>query len=243
MSENIDISELMERLHRIHRQLNELKFRLDKGSKVISFQKATRKKLSEKLNELKEDHCEFLLDVKEKEMLLKSGEDNVKRRRSQLEAAKNNKEYQSLKEQIETDEATNNRLTDDVLEAMGIVEESATKIKQAEEEIAEIDRKIESLQNDFNNNQPKIESDIVTLTSKLAASENELPRDFRGIYARLKNNLGGEEALAPITDGFYCGHCNRQVPTPFIADICNGKPIICQACGRLLYTPEGFIFR
>ena len=237
------ISELMERLYRIHRQIGELNSRLEKGKKLIAFNRMKQEQEQKKINSMREKHLELHLDAKQKEQDLESREDSVRRRKSQMDAAKSNKEYLALKEQIQADEAVNSKLAGDALEAISAAEEFEVQVHQEEKELETLIQQGKELEKSFEEERAVLEKDVIRCTGLLHAAEEELPLLFADTYHRLVRSVGGEATLAPITNQCYCGNCNQQIPIRRIMEICEGKLYICQACGRILYAPENYVLR
>ena len=80
-------------------------------------------------------------------------------------------------------------------------------------------------------------SDVARLKAELEKAEGELPAGFMDEYRRVVN-AKGEDALAEVTDGEYCGGCHRQLLPNQIAQLIAGATTVCKPCGRLLYLPE-----
>ncbi len=193
------------------------------------------------LNAVKEEEQARTLKVREKENLFNASEESLKKRRGQLSEAKNNKEYQSLRDQITLDQRANDLLADEVLEMdeelskfqKDVVEAARKELDAANEGLATAERELAE-------NAPVIDQDMIDVQEKLKGEEEKLPRDFKGIYQQLVKGLGGENSLAPVVEKTFCGNCRQQVPIQFIAQLSANKPYVCMSCGRLLYLPEGY---
>ena len=72
---------------------------------------------------------------------------------------------------------------------------------------------------------------------QLEQAESELPGEFMDDYRRVVNSKG-EDAMAEVTDGEYCGGCNRRLLPNQVAQVLSGATTACKPCGRLLYMPE-----
>lgn len=230
----------MSRLHSLHRQLKTLASRQTQGEHKVRVQKRKIADATARFDEVKAKHTELILKAREKEDRFNQSEEGLKRRRTQLNEAKNNKEYQSLKDQITADQMINDRLAEEVLE----MEEEATNffptVEAARKEIADAEKGLADAEKGLKENAPLIAEDIDRVHNNLAEEEKKLPREFQGLYHRLIKNFGGESALTPVVEHSFCGNCRQQIPIRYIAQICENKPYVCMACGRLLYLPEGF---
>lgn len=173
----------------------------------------------------------------DKQMQLSTAEAAVEKRRTQLREAKNNHEYQALKEQIAASEMANSVAADEILEAMDKLDQFQKKVAEADAAVKKSQEQAEKTRQEVEKQRPVIEGDIRRLEAELSKQEATLPEEFREIYVRVVRTKG-VEALASV-HGEFCGGCNQQVPLNMINSLMlGGKPILCKSCGRLLYLPE-----
>lgn len=243
MSESQNIPELLQRIHRYHRQLNELAARRTKADRKVQIARKKHQDALARLETVKKEQTQIVLAAREKEKLVAQSEAALAKRRTQLLEAKNNKEHQSLKEQIDTDLASNNRLADEALDLMGKAEEFETHIADVTMEITEAEKGIAASEALVQEEGPILVQDIELFSGKLAETIELLPREYKGIYERMVALYGGENGMAPIVDQSFCGNCRQQIPIRYIAQICENKPFVCQSCGRLIFIPEGFVLK
>ena len=105
-------------LHRIHRQLSDLRERLERGPKQIKARQANAAAAEEKLAKTHADSKAARVAVDQKQLLLRSGEAKIFDLKNKLNACHTNREYQALRDQILADEMANSVLSDEILEAM-----------------------------------------------------------------------------------------------------------------------------
>ncbi len=237
---DIQIAKLMERLYRIHRQLSELNGRLKKGRLRIGLREEKSKQALQELENKRQENHTLILNAKEKEKILKSAEDAIQKRKQQLNDAKNNKEYSALKAQIALDEKVMDALAEDALDALTDAENFMTVLDGAETSYKEDCQAENDAKQDWEKEKPVIEADLQRCTGLLKEAEKELTREFRPLYKRLVEGYGGEDALAPIMESCYCGFCDQKIPIHFVNNVLDGQPVVCPACGRLLFVPENF---
>lgn len=243
MTETQNTPELLQRIHRLHRQLNELAGRRQRAERRVRAAEKRKNDAIVALEGTKKEQTVLLLQAKERENLFGQSESALTKRRTQLSEAKNNKEYQSLKEQIDADQHINNRLADEVLDLMGKAENYSAEVEKAKTFIAESEAGIATAQKEWEAELPVLDTDIVHFTGALADAVEAMPRDFRGLYKRIVDRFGGEEGMAPVVEQKFCGSCRRQIPIQYIAKLCGNEPFSCQSCGRFLYIPEGFVLK
>ena len=230
---NLDV---LRTLHRIHRQLGDLRERLDRGPKHIRAGDANVKHREDELAKIREEAKTLRKAVDQKQLELKSIEQKVKDLKIKLNAAASNREYQILKEQIAADEMAKSVLEDEIIEALEGIDAFQPKIVETEGGLTAGRDKAAQIRTDVQRQQPLIQADIQRLEAELQQCEANLPPVIRDVYQRIARTKG-EDALAPVVDG-SCGGCNQQVPLNVQAEIRMLHPSFCKTCGRLLYLPE-----
>ncbi|MGL6226644.1 MAG: zinc ribbon domain-containing protein [Thermoguttaceae bacterium] len=235
------LTELMQTLDRLQRQIGDLKGRLRRGPALIRSQEANVAQLSAKLQQHKDKQTQLKLDAKEKEKLSNDSEQAIARRKVQMSEAKNNKDYQALKSQIELDEAAGLQLAEEAINAIELFERFASTIQDVERELQKGEEILKQTQQRFAEEEKVIRVELEKYSAELVLVEQGLPYDFREVYDRLVRTHGGEEVLCHIAVKF-CSGCQQTVPINSIALVIQGKPICCSTCGCLLYVQEGYQF-
>jgi hypothetical protein len=128
-------TEVLRTLHRIHRQLGDLKERLGRAPRLAQAHNSNLEKLESLLEAAKTLAKAQRVANDAKQLHLTSGEDKVKARQKQLIQAADNREYQALKDQIAADEMANSVLADETLEGMEKLDELTEKLNEAEAEV------------------------------------------------------------------------------------------------------------
>jgi predicted nucleic acid-binding Zn-ribbon protein len=228
--------EILRTLHRIHRQLGDLKERLDRGPKQIRAVEANVKHREGELEQARAALKNLRKEADAKQLQLKSNEAKIKDLKGKLNAAATNKEYQILKDQIAADQMANSVLEDEILEEFEQIEQFQPKIAEAEQTLAGARQRSEQVHADVGKQQPLIQADIDRLEAELATAEAELPPLVNEVYQRTVRQRG-EDALATLEDG-ACGGCHQQVPLNIQAEVRLSHPMFCRSCGRLLYLPD-----
>ncbi len=223
-------------LHRIHRQLTDLRERLDRGPRQIRAAETNVGHCESQLSRAKDEAKSIRMASDKQQLQLKSGEDKIKDLRRKLNAATSNREYQALLDQIAADEMTNSVLADEILEALEKSDVAQKKIGEAEAVLAAARQKAAEVRGEVAKLEPSLRADIARLEAELRQSEATLPPDIRELYNRIVRRKG-EDALA-VVENQYCGGCNQQVPINLCSQVMLGQPVACKTCGRLLYLPE-----
>jgi hypothetical protein len=234
-------TEVLRTLHRIHRQLTDLRLRLERGPRQIAAREANIAHQQEELAKLQAEAKAFRVATDAKQLQFKSKEDKVKELRVKLNSATSNREYQALKDQIAGDEMTNSVLADEILDAMEKSDASQVSIAETAAALAKAKDDTENARQVIAAGEPAIQGDVQRLEAELRECEALLPEEIREPYHRLVRHRG-EDALAPIVDQF-CGGCNQLVPINVYNALTLNRPILCKSCGVMLYIPEGQEFK
>jgi uncharacterized protein len=229
-------TEILQTLHRLHRQLNDLRERLDRGPKQIVASESNLIRYQALLEKSKADEKAFRMNLDAKQLQLKSSEAKIKEFQVKRNTAQSNREYQTFTEQIGAAEMANSVLMDEILEAMEKSQEYKDGVAQAEAELAATKQKIEDVRVKVAEQTPKLSAEIAKYEAELKTAEASLPPEIRDPYQRVVKHLG-EDALAPV-ENQYCGGCNKQIPLNVYSQIVMKQPTFCKTCGRLLYLKD-----
>lgn len=233
-------TETLRTLHRIHIQLTDLNARLRRGPNLIRAHQNNVGRCQEQLDAVREKFKKARLSSDAKQGQLRVGEDKIKKLQTQLNMANNNREYQLLKDQIAATEMTNSVTADEVLEELERIDVFAGEIAEAESAVAKARAEQEKVEKQFAEEEPSLRGDLARIEAELKQAEAVLPDDFKPLYHRAVNARNGD-ALAPVK-GEYCDGCNQKVPLNDINKVlvAEPKPLVCRACGRVLYVPENW---
>lgn len=224
-------------LHRIHRQLSDLRERLDRGPKQIRARQANVDRLTDEWNKLKEEGKSTQMTADRKNVDLKGGEAKILELQGKLNTCSSNKEYQALLDQIAAAEMANSVLSDEILECLERIDELETKCSEAEKVVATARQELAKIEQQVAESRESIEADVKRLEADLATAEAALPADFRQDYDRIVR-AKGEDGLAAV-DEDCCGGCYQKITANQQNDLFMSRAVFCRSCGRLLYLPEG----
>jgi predicted nucleic acid-binding Zn-ribbon protein len=229
-------AEILRTLHRIHRQLTDLRERFTRGPKQVAAGESNLVKRQSLVEQAKADEKAFRMGLDTKQLQLKTSEAKIKEFQLKRNTANSNVEYQTFTDQIQAAEMANSVLMDEILEAMEESEKYKEKIKKAETEFAAAKQKLDEIRKTVTEQEPTLKADMTRLEGELKKAESELPDEIRDPYQRVVKHLG-EDALAPLNDQ-YCGGCNQQITLNIYSQIMMNQPAFCKSCGRLLYRTE-----
>jgi predicted nucleic acid-binding Zn-ribbon protein len=230
------LSDSLSTLHRILRQVADLRDRLQRGPKQIRVAEGTVSNAEVAVAQAKDNYKQAKMAADEKQLQLRQRESRINDLQGKLNTANNNKEYQLLKDQIAADAQANSVLSDEILEALERMDELQVAIKQAEENLGKTKEELQRVHKRIDDQQQGLETQLARATQELQEAEEQLPENFKPEYLRLARSMG-EDALAPV-EGGCCGGCFQTLTPQTIDQLLLDRTIFCKSCGRLLYVPE-----
>ena len=223
-------------LHRIHKQLTDLRGRLNRGPKQIAASEGAVRRLETELEQAKEAHKKARVASDDKQLQLRSREARINDLKTRLNSANSNKEFQTLKDQIAADLQANSVLEDEILESLEKIDQLAAKAKAADAHLAAAKAEANKVKSRIESEQANLDSELARVLSELKEAEKHLPAELKSDYDRVAR-VRGEEALAEV-DGEVCGGCFQMLTPNMMNELYMSKPVFCKSCGALLYLPE-----
>ena len=119
-------------LHRILRQLSDLRSRLEGGPRQVRIGEANVERLEAGVAEAKESVKKTRMSADQKELQLREREGRITDVKTKLNSCSSNREYQTFVEQIAADEQANSVLSDEILELFDKISEHQQAVVVAE---------------------------------------------------------------------------------------------------------------
>jgi len=223
-------------LHRIHRQLTDLRGRLEKGPQQVAARQDNLSRMEQEHTKLKETLTKTRVLADEKQLQLRQREDRIADLRAKLNGCSSNREYQTLQEQIAADIQANSVLSDEILEALERIDQHQEHLQQSATDLTKSHASLQQLQQRVDGERAGLQSELERVTAELKRAEATLPSEIRAEYFRI-TRARGEDALAPV-EGTTCGSCFHVLSPQTMNELSLGKLVFCKSCGTLLYAPE-----
>lgn len=230
----IEISaDLLQRLHRIHRQRSDLQSQIDRGPRQIAAGEAMvqkcRQALAESLEAIK--RSKRLADQKQGQ--LKEREERLVTLQGKLNAAASNREYDSFKEQIAADQQANSVLSDEILETLERIDQLERDRQDRQRELDQRLAEQETMERSVHEKVAALREDLAAVEAEREQAEQLIPERAKPDYLRLVA-ARGEEALAPV-DGDTCGGCYQTLTTQLVSQLMLSQLVRCPSCNAFLY--------
>ncbi|MCM8803648.1 MAG: C4-type zinc ribbon domain-containing protein [Candidatus Omnitrophica bacterium] len=191
--------------------------------------------IEKKIKEAKDDLKKIQLDRKEKELEIRSYEEEKNNLDKKLGTVKTNKEYEALLIEIANIKKKISDIEEEVLILMEKEEEIIKKEKILEEELKKIKehifKKIEEEKKKIENLKKELE------IKKKEREELVKEIDFKAynLYEKIRKNKKDNIAIVKIENGI-CSGCFMSLPTYIVERVKKKKEIVqCENCSRILY--------
>ena len=234
---SIDLSpELLRRLHRIHRQMTDLKSQIKRAPIQIKASEARVKQIEADVAESKEKLKQAKKVADQKQLQLKEREDRIATVEGKLNVAASNIEFTTFQEQIAADRKANEVLSDEIFEVLEQIDEINAEVQAHDVELKSETSDHEKRLTEIKARQAVAETDLGGVEAELVTSEAEIPASIRVDYQRIVD-AKGEDALAP-TEEESCGCCSQMLTIQYIEQLRMAKMTRCPNCHAFLYLPE-----
>ncbi len=236
MSDASTSADLLRTLHRLHRQINDLKGQLERGPRQQKAGEAAVVACEKALADAKETLKQARLASDEKQLQLKTREQRVADTQGKLNTASSNREYDALKEQIAADKQANEVLSDEIFESLEHLDDLEAAVAKRVKELEQRRQDQIALVEQIALRKAVLTPDLERVQNELAETEAGLPPEMKQEYDRIIA-ARGEDGLAPV-DGESCGGCYQTLSPQVMNELYLSNYVVCAACGAWLYLPE-----
>lgn len=227
---------LIQTLHRIQRQRSDLNSQLQRGPKQVAACETRLKAAEDHVQASKDKLTKSKMDAHSKQLQMTEREQKIHSWQGKMNAAKENREYQALKDQIAADTQANLVLSDEIFELLESIDAQTLALKEAEGEVLVKRGELEKVKKEVGERRLVLESELQRVLAELEQSESQLPIEFKRDYLRLVGSKG-DDAMAEL-DANCCGGCYQSLTPALLDRLLMGLTIICPACGRLVYQDQ-----
>jgi predicted nucleic acid-binding Zn-ribbon protein len=230
-------SEVFREIHRLRRQVHELQEQIDRMPRQLKAQQARVARQQDALREGQEALKKLKVLVHEKEVSLKSTHQLISKHRQQLNQAAATKEYDALKHEITTEQATCDRLEEEILQGIADTDAKTAEIPELEKAVQLAKEDCARFEKSSAERLADLQAQLTEAKRQLAEAEVHVPADVRTQYNRIVQAMG-PNALAALNNRI-CSACYTEVTAQNYNDVLMGKFFTCKSCGRVLYVPAG----
>jgi predicted nucleic acid-binding Zn-ribbon protein len=174
---------------------------------------------------------------------LQTRDAHIEKLRTQQQQAKTNKEYQVFLTEINVEKADRNKIEDELMGAMEVVERTQGEVKVLQAQLDEEQKKLTDVKTQLGGKLAELQAEIDKLKPARDAAYEATPARARGEFERLAERHEGE-AMSALekpdrrNEEYVCGACQMAL----VVDVYNrlhsrDDLVSCSSCGRMLYIP------
>lgn len=223
-------------LHQHLVQIAEMKTQIERGPRQVKAAILQVESAKDALLKCKEAIKQKKMDADRKQLQLREREAKVHDWEGKMNLAKNNREFQAIKEQIAADSQANSVLSDEILEILEEIDSLQIAMKGFEEKLKLIEADRVKTELTVSEKLAVLNIELERVEGNLAGLEKQLEPEFLVQYRRLVSNRS-EDSMAALDD-VSCGGCYTGLPPRILDSLRKEQAIVCPSCGRLLYRPE-----
>ena len=166
---------------------------------------------------------------------LKSNEDKITKFKEQAGEVRTNKEFVAFRSEIANVQGECDRLQNEVLKILEVVEQADAKVAEYEtEKQHEVDMATKA-RAEIDEKQADVRAERDGLQTERPALLEGIPKETLTIYEKVRIARG--RGMAPI-EGAYCSACGEvQTRNDVYAVQNRTRPVQCNGCNRFLYQP------
>ncbi|HQP11016.1 MAG TPA: C4-type zinc ribbon domain-containing protein [Candidatus Omnitrophota bacterium] len=225
-------------LQKIDREIYNLKIDLKEKPAMLADLKAEFESQKVALEELEKKLKAVLVERKEKELELKTREDEIAKANAQLSQIKTNKEYSAKMSEIEHIKADKSIIEEKILVSYDKSDSVAAEVEKERGKVAEEEKKYLAAKK-------TIEDDIKVIEDRIKVFDSQRKQALPGIdpalLARYEKILKHKEgvAIVPVQGQDSCGGCFMNVTPQQVNAIKMHQELIeCEMCSRILYLED-----
>lgn len=201
---------------------------------IVAFEKQASQ-LQTKLEQAKSAAHDARKEVDKLELEMKAFDAAEREKKNRLENSTDYKNYQALKNEIETLKRKQHEYEDVVLNAWNVLEAAQKEFERVKQEHAvgskELHEAIAKKQEEI----AKLEADLVQRKHERIEKEKPVPQEWLEKYALMRARVS--DPVVPVLQG-ACSACVYSVTEQDLLSLRHRKLLQCKGCFRLLYSPE-----
>jgi predicted nucleic acid-binding Zn-ribbon protein len=238
------VSQSLQALHRlqaVETKLRGFKEQLRRKERQFSQYSLRIGQSEEQINARHEEIKHRKTQTAKLELDFKTIESDIAKLRTQLNSAKNNKEYSAILTQLNTERADNSKLEQKILEELTEIDKLKASLTEMEETQAKQKAELASHESDSKSQIDELKSQIAELESQKQIVAQEVPQNDLKQFTRVADANDGE-AMAKIIEpsrgsmDYICDGCNMSLPVEKINALKTRDELqVCPVCGRILY--------
>ncbi len=189
------------------------------------------------MEEQKERLQEATKKHREKEELLRRGQESLKKAKARQFEVKTNKEYEAILKEVETLEIRNSQMEDEILDAMEEIERVRGLVQNIERDFDQARMRYEGERKERADELALADEDLRVTREKNQALREKVPPGILKRYDTIRNANAGVAVIGVWKE--VCQGCRMNLPPQLYNEIQREEEIrYCPNCNRILYWDD-----
>lgn len=233
--------EALQRLQSIEIQLRSSQEQIESKHRAVEAHRRKLATLTRQAADLHDSIRRAQADADKLELDRKTQEAHLSKLREALNRTKTNKEYAAILTQLNTDKADNLKFEDEVLAALGKVDELKKSLADLEAQLTKEQTRAAQLDQAAHETEQRLSGQLSKLEAQRETATDGIPLDALKIFERACERHDGEgmamvEQTHPKRAEFVCSGCYMSVTLESINSLQSRDAIItCPNCQRVLF--------
>ncbi|MBM3921873.1 MAG: hypothetical protein FJ340_01560 [Sphingomonadales bacterium] len=176
--------------------------------------------------------------IEQRKAAIKASEALIAKYEKQSENVKNNREYEAINKEVETQQLDVKLAEKHIKDANDDIAEKAVKLEKAKKDIAVKEGVLATKKEELEKIIAANEKEEKHLNKQAAEAKKEVDVRLLASYEKIRGNYRNGLAVVPV-ERDACGGCFNAIPPQKQSEIRQHKKItICENCGRILVDEE-----
>ena len=194
--------------------------------------------LATRIEKIKAEIVDFQTAITRKRGEIQQAQATVERYQNQLQEVKNNREYDTLTQEVEYQTLEIELCDKKIREAMIKVEERKRDLETTGETMADREAALEEKKGELDEIMQETKEEEDKLKAKAKDLETKIEPRLLGSFKRIRKNARNGLGIVYVQRD-ACGGCFNKIPPQRQLDIkMHKKIVVCEYCGRIMIDPE-----
>jgi len=241
----MSLTENLLTLHRVDTQVRALRSRVEAGERDVAAQAKVLGSLLRQEQELASQIRQVEATVRNLELEVTGIRERVERLRGDLNASRNDKQYQAILSELKTLEGQKDDLENRAMSEMERAEQVKGRMGEVSAQVAERRKIHDVVVAQLAERRQDCAARLAELEAERAIAARNIPEKERTVFERVLELCDGE-AMAEVEEisrrhrEYACGTCRMELPFGSVSALVSDRNAMvqCKACSRILYVAE-----
>lgn len=241
----MSLQEDLRKLFALDTQLRAMRTRLDNATNRVKRQQTKLDQLSRQHAEILDQHKHAIAKATAAEKTVKESDERVEHLREQMNNAKNNKEFEAMRDQIATLKLERGKVEDEALKQLEKSEQLAGQVATALAAVDEQKKLVALAEKEVVESRAELGTRLDEVTTQRDAAAKIIPEKTLVEFNKIADIHDGEAMAVIVVEShkhkeYSCGGCQLSLPVERVSSLMRSSDamITCTNCGRILFIEK-----